>query len=32
MIIELGRASEQTKGTIGGSFEFWRSPVLREPH
>jgi hypothetical protein len=32
MIIELGTASEQTKGTIGGNFEFSRSPVLREPH
>jgi hypothetical protein len=32
MIIELGRASEQTKGTIGGNFEFHRSPYLKEPH
>jgi hypothetical protein len=32
MIIELGRVSEQTKGTIGGYLEFFRSPVLKEPH
>jgi hypothetical protein len=32
MIIELGTASTETKGTIGGYFEFHMSPVLREPH
>jgi hypothetical protein len=32
MIIELGTASEETKGTPGGSLEFWTSPVKKEPH
>jgi hypothetical protein len=32
MIIELGTVSKQTKGTRGGYFEFFTSPVLREPH
>lgn len=32
MIIELGTASEQTKGTPGGALEFHTSPVKKEPH
>jgi len=32
MIIELGKASKETKGTPGGVFEFDRSLVEREPH
>jgi hypothetical protein len=32
MIIELGTASKETKGTPGGSLEFWSSPIKREPH
>jgi len=32
MIIELGTASKETKGTPGGSLEFWSSPVKKEPH
>ena len=32
MIIELGTASELTKGTIGGSLEFHSSVLLKEPH
>jgi hypothetical protein len=32
MIIELGTASKETKGTPGGYLEFYTSPVKREPH
>ena len=32
MIIELGTASKETKGTPGGTFEWHMSPVLKEPH
>ena len=32
MIIELGKASKETKGTPGGYLEFFTSPVKKEPH
>jgi hypothetical protein len=32
MIIELGTASKETKGTPGGWLEFNSSPIKREPH
>jgi len=32
MIIELGTASKETKGTPGGQLEFWSSLVKKEPH
>jgi hypothetical protein len=32
MIIELGKASKETKGTPGGWLEFNSSPVRKEPH
>ena len=32
VIIEFGTASKETKGTIGGTLEWFMSPVLKEPH
>ena len=32
MIIELGKASKETKGTPGGFLEFGYSTIKREPH
>jgi hypothetical protein len=32
MIIELGKASKETKGTPGGVLEFGSSAIEKEPH